>query len=272
MRHYFLFDTPNLCYSSYYGFQNKLKTKSGIPTSMIYGILTKLTTLTDTFNPKKVIFCFDSQQSLRKKLYPQYKGTRKHNPEIYQQIILTKKILFDMGFRNIFRKKGYEADDLLATIAREKTNSLIISADQDFYQCLSKTCSIYDIRQKKLITEGYFRKKYKITPQQWVDVKAIAGCSSDNVKGILGIGELSAIKYLKNIQFPKINSIKQGTKQIEFNRKLVELPFSPLKLKLKKDKLSISKLRRILTQYELYRFLQVEEIRKWKILIKNLQT
>ena len=116
--------------------------------------------------------------------------------------LLYKDVLPMMGFQNVFMQTGYEADDLIAWLCyRRPDDYMIVSADEDLLQLLSTTrfyaTRIWDFKKDRIITEEDFLNKYGgIKPIDWAKVKAMAGCSSDNVPGIAGVGQETAIKYL----------------------------------------------------------------------------
>ena len=110
---------------------------------------------------------------------------------------LRKRILPRIGFNNNHLQTGYEADDLIAKYVKDNAEELVIaSADNDLLQLLY-FADFLNLSKNKLITSKSFFSEYGILPAQWGMVKQIAGCSSDNVKGIQGVGEITAIKYLK---------------------------------------------------------------------------
>ena len=165
---------------------------------------------------------------------------------------LRRKYLKTIGYRNIFCQKGYEGDDLIASVClnlKQKDEAIIISADQDLYQLLRFNISFYNPTKGKILTLQGFKKKYGIIPDQWHLVKAIAGCSTDEVPGVKGVGELTAIKLLKDDLkktlkvFETIKkfcwSKKTRVKKFMRNINLVLLPLEGTKVfKLKEDKIS----------------------------------
>jgi 5'-3' exonuclease len=108
-----------------------------------------------------------------------------------------------MGFQNVFLEKGYESDDLIAALVdSDMANSsmlqvTIVTSDHDMFQLLSSRTSLYLLGKRKMYTLQDFQAEWGISPSQWVDVKSIAGCSSDNIIGIDGVGEISAAKYMR---------------------------------------------------------------------------
>ncbi len=232
----------------------------GGPTGIIYGFLKSIPMYQEMFDTPHIIFCWDSKSSKRQEMFPGYKANRKNRQaelteeEIifetefrYQMKMLRRKYLPMIGFKNVFCQKGYEADDLIASICLktpEKNDIVIITSDQDLYQCLATNIFIYDPNKRKRMTLQGLYKKYGLKPHEWKMMKGIAGCSTDGVPGVKGVGEKTATKYLieglsdTSKTFQRINS-KKGWKIYKRNLKLVSLPFKGTKKrKLKKDNLS----------------------------------
>jgi len=230
----------------------------GSMTGVIYGFLKDLLILSERFNTQRFIFCWDSKSSKREKIYPLYKANRKaieytkeetaFNNEFRKQILLLRtRYLPTIGFRNIFYQEGYESDDIIAAIAKgiipKLEEAVIITADGDLFQCIRSNVWMYNPATRTETKLKDFRKTTGLRPKDWAKVKAIAGCATDNVKGIVGIGPLSAIAYLsKELKHSskKYQSIKAGWKDIVLrNRVLVELPFKGTKTpKLVQDNIS----------------------------------
>jgi len=227
-------------------------------TGVIYGFLRSLSGFQDLFNTSNFVFCWDSNTSKRKEIYPEYKTNRKKEDYTEEEIEFDKAFRRQMkklrttylpmiGFKNVFIQQGYEADDVMASICnrsiREKDEAVIITSDKDLYQCIRSNVSCYNPQTNKILTLQGFKKKYEILPREWVLVKAIAGCSTDNVLGVKGVGEKTAIKYLmgKLTEGKKYFDITcpQGMKIHERNYNLVRLPMKGTKqFKLRKDELS----------------------------------
>jgi DNA polymerase-1 len=210
-------------------------------TGVIFGFMSEVFRLAKRFETNKFAFTWDSRRNFRKEIRPTYKKKRyveKSNED--QQLdetareqfyMLRKKVLPLFGFKNNFIKTGYEADDIMANIVinNKKHDMIIVTGDEDIYQLLN-FASIYNPRKKKVITAKDFTKEYNIPVNKWIQVKAIAGCGSDNVVGVPSVGEKTAIKYLngelkKGVAF---NNIKNNTELICSNLTLVTLPFIDL--------------------------------------------
>ena len=178
-------------------------------TGVIFGFLSEIIKLAEKFDTNQFIFCWDSRHSYRKEIEPEYKAHRGDMPELQKVEIAQAHIQFDllrneilpaMGFKNIFLQSGYEADDLIAWITYRCPNDyLIVTGDNDLFQLLKEkppSVRIYNLREKKVFTENDFMAKYGIKTSNWAEVKAIGGCTSDNIRGIPGVGPESAIKYI----------------------------------------------------------------------------
>jgi len=228
----------------------------GSATGVVYGFLKDILNLMKRFDTQSLVFCWDSKERKRRKILPEYKMKRREKElnrqeEIFEKMFYTqieklrKQYLPTIGFNNVFRQAGYESDDLIAAICKslDSQECIIISADQDLFQLIRPNVKWYNPRSHTLVTLQNFKKEFKIHPKQWVKVKAIAGCISDNVPGIKGVGEKTAIKYIRS-ELDKSSkaykTIKNGWKDIVLrNRLLVELPFKGTKTpKLQADNLS----------------------------------
>lgn len=234
---YLLFDVNNLCHRAFHT-TGSLSHK-GIVTGVLFGVFRDILFLQELHQTENIIFCFDSGESIRKSIYPAYKANRKPpltekeaeaKETLYQQIEkLRTKWLPALGYRNILQDMGYEADDLIASVCvdlHSTDEAVVVSSDQDLYQLLSGRVRIWNPHKKKTITIQSFKKEYGIHPYHWPKVKAIAGCSSDNIKGIKGVGEKTAIKFhLGTLRGTKTwENIMEGNNQIEKNLRLTRLP------------------------------------------------
>lgn len=218
-------------------------TYRGNRTEIIFGFLKEILSLSEHFNSDDFFFCWDSRESERKKLYPSYKANRRPDDRpqeekeldaiAYKQFDeIRTKVLPDLGFKNIYMLEGYESDDLMAILSKQLPGpNIVVSNDKDMYQILSY-CSLYSVSKKQLTTKIEFERTFKIKPEEWSEVKALAGCSGDNVEGIPGVGEKTAIKYLKGeLNKGKVFTKIEESKTIrDRNRVLVSLPFKDMPL------------------------------------------
>lgn len=232
----------------------------GSPTGVIYGFLKTITALQRQFNTPHIVFCWDSKTSIRQQMYRKYKAHRKDKykgmskkeikfeKEFRRQMKLLRRVyLPTIGYKNVFVQPGYEADDIISTVTINlsmKDEAVIVSSDKDLYQLIRPHVSFYNPAKGKILTYRRFTKKYGIKPYSWGTLKALAGCVTDNVKGVKGIGEKTAIKFLKGTlkettkAFKAITSLR-GLDIYERNKKLVILPLTGSKnFMLKEDEIS----------------------------------
>ena len=284
-----LIDCNALGYAALFAMHDiNLTNEDGIRTEIIYNFLLRILNIAKKFDTNKIVYAWDSERkySKRKKRYKEYKENRRKDlpePElkmIYimkdQLELLRNRILLQMGFNNVYKYKGYEADDIIAYIARGYTNEfVIVSSDNDFYQCLTDKVSIYDPNPRKdsYFTKEMFIEKYGIHPKKWRMVKCLAGCHSDNVKGIEGVGEMTAIKYLKGDLpahykiYRKIENERHNI--ININYPLVSLPFPFFPgVPLIDDKLHKRKFRQVFEHYDFNSFLTHEKWTEWKAVFR----
>lgn len=208
-------------------------------TGVIFGFLNTVLDLAEKFKTTKFIFAWDTRKNFRKEICSSYKSKiYTKTPEQIeldqiarpQFITLRNEILPRIGFKNIFYVPGYEADDVIASIVKDNQQYQIIvsSKDQDLYQLLD-FCHLYKFDNNGVYTKDHFVKEYKIQPSQWVQVKCLAGCNSDNVIGINGVGEKTAIKYIQGVLshktkvFDAIES-EEGQRLVTNNQKIVSIP------------------------------------------------
>lgn len=211
-------------------------------TGVIYGFLRDVMLLQEQFLTNRLVFCFDRSPSHRARDYPGYKANRTEDgmdkeeklarAELRRQIkLLRSRYLRQVGFRNIFHQQGYEADDVIASVVRDlpKTDeAIIVSADRDLIQLLKPNVFIWNPHKKKAYTLKSLYAEFGIEPMAWVDIKALAGCGSDNVEGIRGVGEKTAAKFLRGhlkAESAAFQAIVKGDKIWRRNRALVKLPY-----------------------------------------------
>ncbi len=235
-RNWLLIDSHYLCHRAFHSMRGL--EYGGVSTGVIYGFLQSVASVKSELMTDRVVFCFDEGHSYRSELLPQYKERAVKSEEemeaytdLQRQIrLLKKRILRDIGYRNVFYQRGHEADDVIASICGnlpEGDVATIVTSDHDFYQLLSPSVSIWDPNKKTIYTAKQFSKEWMLSPSQWVDVKSIAGCSSDNIPGIKRVGEKTAAKFLQGLLKPDssaFRAITEGAHIWQRNKKLVELP------------------------------------------------
>lgn len=214
-----------------------------VKTGVIYGFFLSVAELMEQFMTHKVVFCFDYGKGIRKQMLPEYKQKR-HSKELTEEELeaeeeyrrqvklLRTDYLADAGFKNLFFQKGYESDDIIASFTMALASgesAIIVSADGDLLQLLRPNVSMWNPAKRAMHTYKGFRKEYSIHPRVWAHVKAIGGCRTDEVPGVKGVGEKTALKYLLNQLKPeskvyqKIVSV-EGAAIAARNLPLVQLP------------------------------------------------
>ena len=223
MKKIVLIDGNSIMNRAFYGIMGSkmLMTKEGTYTNAIYGFLAILFKILEDINPEYLVVAFDLKApTQRHKLYEGYKATRKGMPnELAEQMPIIKEILRAMN-TDIIEKEGYEADDILGTLSRYgEKNDLevtILSGDRDTFQLATDKVTIRIPRTKagKTETEEYNREKiietYGIEPKQLIEVKGLQGDTSDNIPGVPGIGEKTALSLIK-----EYNSIENLYEKLE---------------------------------------------------------
>ncbi len=220
----FLIDSSSYFYRAYYALP-PLTNSKGMSTGASLGYTRMLMKLIRQAGIKYGACLFDSHKSLRKESYAEYKANRKGMPEeLLSQVDYLTAISHFLGF-STFRLEGYEADDLIAYIIRnvsekESVKTCIVSSDKDLKQLLSQNVLIFDALKSRLITAGAFENEYDIKPQQFLCVLALMGDASDNIPGVKGVGEKTALDLIR--RFKTIDGIYEGINEIK-QPKLKEL-------------------------------------------------
>jgi 5'-3' exonuclease len=230
----------------------------GQATGVVFGFLRDIPHLLETCDATRVVFCFDAGSGKRREIAPDYKGSRAPKDEdaaavraavAYQIGRLRDRYLPRLGYRNIFSRGGYEADDVIASVANNLPGSVqgtIVSGDADLYQLLRPGVRIYNPRTRRHYGHEAFRAEWGIEPVMWAHVKAAAGCATDDVAGIRGIGEKTAARWAAGT-LPHTTAahakIMDGLATMTRNLQLVTLPFPGVgEFDLRPDKTTPAKL------------------------------
>ena len=227
-----LIDSNNIAYRAFYALPQTIITSTGQMTNAVYGFISMLLKLIEEQRPDVIICAFDSKGlTFRHETYDDYKSTRKKMPdELISQISIIKEVTDSMNIKSI-EMEGYEADDIIATLAKNcKKNFseiLIVSSDKDILQLVSDNIKV--IALKKGITDTILydasevKKKFKVSPYNIKDLLALMGDSSDNIPGIAGIGPKTAFNLIS--EFGNLNEIYKNVDKIK-NEKLKKLLIS----------------------------------------------
>ena len=215
-------DGNSLINRAYYAMRNPMITKEGIYTQGIFGFLNMLNKLQEDYEPSYMAVAWDRKApTFRHKEYSEYKaGRKKMPPELAMEMPIIKDILTAMHIPNL-ELDGYEADDILGTVARlgeeEGLEPLIITGDKDSLQLVTEKSHV--LYTKRGVTEfdiydlEKMNERYGLTPEQFIDLKGLMGDQSDNIPGIPGIGEKTGIKLLD--QFGSLANMLEHTDEIK---------------------------------------------------------
>lgn len=207
MKKLILIDGNNLMFRSYYATiynGQMMKNSQGFPTNALFGFVAMLNKIINEETPSYMVVAFDIGKNFRKEQYDFYKEGRISTPEeLKMQMPIAREILDCYGIKHL-ELAPYEADDIIGTITKITENdpnfkSVIISSDKDLLQLISQETEIKLLKQTSYIRYDYdtFVKDYGILPEKVVDLKALMGDSSDNIPGVKGIGEKTALKLLQ---------------------------------------------------------------------------
>ena len=219
----FLIDGMALIYRAYYAMvKNPLTSSKGINTSVLYGFINSLLKLLKDENPRYIAIVLDTKaKTFRHKEYDLYKANRKPMPDdLSEQLSTLYQVLKVLNIK-IFKKDGYEADDLIGTIPRlissDNISTYMYSSDKDLVQLVNKNTFLYSPGNSFKPTIVYniddVYDKYGIYPNNFIDYLALVGDTSDNIPGVKGVGAKTASKLLK--EFSTLENIYKGIEKID---------------------------------------------------------
>ena len=200
-----LLDGYSLMYRAFHGLQAPMTAPDGTPTNAVHGYMMMLMKVIEEEQPECLAVAFDMHApTLRHQRYADYKGTRKPMPdELRAQDPIIRELIGLMGIP-ILECEGYEADDILGTVSaaceREGREAVIVTGDRDSFQLVGENTSILytkkGITDTVRVTPEYIRETYGLAPVQLIDVKGLMGDTSDNIPGVPGVGEKTALKLI----------------------------------------------------------------------------
>ena len=210
MKRLVVIDGKSVFYRGYYAMPG-LSMADGTPTGGVYGFVSLAIELIKKLEPDYVAVAWDKRGTnirKRRELYPEYKAGRKPAPDdFYQQIPILHELLDAFGWP-LYEIDDYEADDIMGAFARQAESrgieTCLITSDLDALQLISPMTKVYamknGLRNIEEFTSEYFEQKYGIRTEQFLDLKALKGDSSDNLPGVPGIGEKTAVKLLQEYE------------------------------------------------------------------------
>ena len=252
----FIVDATSYIFRAYYGLQSELTAPDGTPTHATYAFLQMIRSLASIYKTKKMVLVWDRKEpSFRKDLYKEYKANRSAPPEdLSLQIQNTIHLMELWGYPQL-SAAGYEADDVIATLAKKhKGPVVIVTADKDLLQLVSENVWCLDTRKNQWSNAKEAEEKFGVPPHLIADVQAIMGDSVDNIPGAPGIGPKGAAELIKHfgsleevlktaksrkdaldkkyddpLTGKKLKSIAENIELVELSLKLVSLDYnSPL--------------------------------------------
>ena len=261
-------DCNAICYMAHYS-TSQIHRSDGTPVGIIWGFFNQLKTIVEQTECAHLIFAWDSQESKRKELFPQYKegraAKREEDPTIYDSFFqfdeLYNDILPRLGFVNNFKFSGFEGDDIMAQACAQyagEHNITLVSNDQDLYQLLGRRVRMYKPTKGQMYTHMDFRNEFNdLPPIKWAHVKAIGGCSGDGVPGIRGVGVKTCVKYLMEDKHCDKIETHEGKAILDRNWPLVCLPFEGTpKLDISFPKMDYRIWKEFCVEYEFDKFLK----------------
>lgn len=233
MSKFILVDGMSMVFRAYHAMiKSGLKNKFEEPTGAIFGTSNILTQILDKEKPERIAVIFDTPApTFRESLYPDYKANRDAFPEdLAPQLIKIKELLNLLGIPQI-ELDGYEADDIIGTLAKQSSSQEIevfcLTADKDFYQLVDDHITIMKPSRKgediELVSYEGVKTKFGVLPSQVIDVQALIGDSVDNVPGVKGIGEKTAIPFIQ--KYTSIENLYNNIDELPDNaakKKLIE--------------------------------------------------
>ena len=208
MKKLILIDGNNFMFRSYYAtaYQGQIMQNSkGLPTNALFGFVSMINKIINEENPEYMVVAFDVGKNFRKAKYDFYKEGRVAMPEELKiQMPIARELLDAYGIKHL-ELEPYEADDIIGTIAKmteedDSFEGLIVSSDKDLLQLISKETKMKLLKQKDYIRYSFdsFKNEYGFDPIKVIDLKALMGDPSDNIPGVKGVGEKTAIKLLQD--------------------------------------------------------------------------
>ncbi|MEE9523175.1 MAG: DNA polymerase I [Thermodesulfovibrionales bacterium] len=201
----FLIDGNSYIYRAFYAIRD-LSTSSGKPTNAIFGFTNMLLKIVRDLKPESILIAMDSKEpTKRHEAYEQYKAQRPETPDLLIQQIPTIKEIIDAMRIPVFEIPGYEADDILATIAKKlsvdpENEIFIVSSDKDMLQAVDDRIKVYDPMKDVVIDPDHVKEKFGVVPERIPELMALMGDPTDNIPGAKGIGPKTAKELLAKVE------------------------------------------------------------------------
>lgn len=209
MKKLLLIDGNSMLFRAYYAtvYGRMMKTSNGIPTNAVYGFITMINKALSMVEPDAVLVAWDAgKPTFRHETYTEYKGTRKElDQELIVQFPIAREFLDAYGMKR-YECEGIEADDIIGSMAKKypDVEIHILSSDRDLLQLIDSTTDVYlmkkGITEMAVMDEAKLKEAMGIVPSQIIDLKALMGDTADNIPGVKGIGEKTALKLLSEYE------------------------------------------------------------------------
>ena len=222
MKHVFLIDGSGFIFRAYHALPPTMKRADGTLVNAVYGFTSMLLKLVEDTDADHIGVIFDhARKTFRNDIYPEYKAHRPPAPDdLIPQFELVREATRAMGLKAV-ALAGYEADDLIATYARQAREAgaevTIVSSDKDLMQLVTKNVTMFDAMKNRTIGPAEVQEKFGVGPDRVIDVQALAGDSSDNVPGVEGIGVKTAALLIN--EYGDLESVLANAKNIKQNKR-----------------------------------------------------
>ena len=213
-----MIDGSSFVFRAYFAIKGHLSNRKGLPTKAIFGFTQMLLKLLREMDPQYVVICFDAKgPTFRHEIYEAYKANRPPLPDdLAVQLPYIREMAEAFGVP-ILEIPGFEADDLIATIATRLDHPVVIvGGDKDLLPLVSEKVILWDPMKDEIIDLQTIKERYGIEPAKLLEVRALAGDTSDNIPGVPGIGEKTALKLVK--EFGSLEEILKNAPQIKQKR------------------------------------------------------
>lgn len=246
MEQVFLVDGSSIFFRAYHAIK-ELRRSDGMATNAIYGYVSTIRNILKEYKPKEMIVAFDlPEPTFRKQMYDEYKANRVEPPDdLIAQIPYIKKVTETMGIPQI-ELPGYEADDLIGTLtdyfSKQKKNVMIVSLDKDLLQLVGDSVHVLrlsPVQKSKIYDKNEIQARYGAPPDQLLDIFALMGDASDNIPGVPGIGEKTAIALIQ--EFKTLENLYEHIDQVSGNKRRENLIAHKDKAYLSRELVTIKK-------------------------------
>ena len=216
-----LIDGFSVAFRAFYALPETLMTSTGTPTNVIHGFLSMINKVVNDYDPKQIIITWDLPgKTFRNDIYKEYKANRSPAPDNFNvQIPLLHELIESFNIPQV-SVEGHEADDVLGSLSnlfnQNNENVLIVTGDRDTFQLITKKTNILytkrGISDTDKVDESFFKNKFGIKPSQYIEYLALKGDPSDNIPGLAGVGEKTAISLLQ--QYENIDRIYKNLDEL----------------------------------------------------------